>query len=145
MTEGRTLTAAAEALAFNYDYAREIVRHYNAEGAVGLRNRCKDSRGSSPQALLTVEQCEELDQRLQAPPVDGGVWTGPKVAQVLAKMTGREHVWPQRGWDYLKLLGYSCQLPRPRHDEADKTAQSAFKKLGSAKNSDSTAVPRGNG
>ena len=91
------------------DYAREIVHSYNAEGAEGLRNRRKDSRPSSRQALLTIEQCEELDERLQAPPADGGVWNGPKVARAIAEMTGREHVWPQRGWDYLKLLGYSSQ------------------------------------
>jgi len=125
---GKTLTAAAEAISCNYDYAREIVGNYNAEGADGLRNRRKDSRASSSKALLTIEQCEELDQRLQVPPADGGVWSGPKVAQVIAEMTGREHVWPQRGWDYLKLLGYSCQAPRPQHTEADKAAQSAFKK-----------------
>lgn len=104
------------------------MRSYNAEGADGLRNRRKDSRASSPKALLTIEQCEELDQRLQTPPADGGVWSGPKVAQVIAEMTGREHVWPQRGWEYLKLLGYSCQSPRPCHDKADKAAQAAFKK-----------------
>jgi len=128
VTEGKTLTAAAAVLAYNYDYAREIIHSYNAEGADGLRNRRKDSRPSSPQALLTIEQCEELDQRLQEPPADGGIWNGPKVAQVIAEMTSREHVWPQRGWDYLKLLGYSCQSPRPRHDRADKAAQSFFKK-----------------
>lgn len=104
------------------------MRSYNAEGADGLRNRRKNSRASSPKALLTIEQCEELDQRLQTPPADGGVWSGPKVAQVIAEMTGREHVWPQRGWEYLKLLGYSCQSPRPCHDKADKAAQAAFKK-----------------
>lgn len=128
VTAGKTLTAAAEAIAFNYDYAREIVSNYNAEGAEGLRNRRKDSRPHATPGLLTIEQCEELDERLQTPPSDGGVWNGPKVAKVIAQMTGREHVWPQRGWDYLKRLGYSSQSPRPRHDKADKAAQSAFKK-----------------
>ncbi|NJM96647.1 MAG: winged helix-turn-helix domain-containing protein [Phormidesmis sp. RL_2_1] len=28
----------------------------------------------------------------------------------------------------MKLLGYSCQEPRPRHKKADQAAQSAFKK-----------------
>ena len=128
VTEGKTLTAAAEAIAYNYDYAREIVRSYNTEGAAGLRNRRKDSRPHSKSGLLTIEQCEQLDERLQAPPLDGGTWNGPKVAQVIAEMTGREHVWPQRGWEYLKLLGYSSQSPRPRHDKADEAAQQAFKK-----------------
>jgi len=128
VSEGKTLTAAAEAIAYNYDYARDIVGSYNTHGAAGLRNRRKDSRPGASRSLLTVEQCEELDERLQVPPIDGGVWSGPKVAQVIAEMTGRKHVWLQRGWDYLKLLGYSCQSPRPRHDKADSAAQAAFKK-----------------
>lgn len=128
VSEGKTLTASAQAIAFNYDYAREIVHSYNAYGAEGLRNRRKDSRTGKTRALLSKQQCEALDQRLQSPPDDGGVWSGPKVAQVIAKMTGRDHVWPQRGWDYLKLLGYSCQEPRPRHTKAEASAQTAFKK-----------------
>jgi len=30
-------------------------------------------------------------------------------------------VWPQRGWDYLKKLGHSLQMPRPRHVRAPLT------------------------
>ncbi|MDE5115210.1 MAG: helix-turn-helix domain-containing protein, partial [Trichodesmium sp. St15_bin1_1] len=39
------------------------------------------------------------------PAPDGGAWSGPKVADWIAKKTGRDHVWPQRGWDYLKKFG----------------------------------------
>src|SRR3954451_25103043 len=35
-----------------------------------------------------------------APPADGGLWTGPKVATWMAARLGRQ-VRPQRGWDYL--------------------------------------------
>lgn len=129
VSSGQTLTTAAKAIGFNYDYARDIVKAYNTKGAEGLRNRRRDSRPhSKSRALLDSQQREELRQRLQTPPPDGGVWSGPKVAQAIAKMTGRKHVWPQRGWDYLKWLGYSCQEPRPRHQKADAVAQSAFKK-----------------
>ena len=129
VSNGQTLTAASTAIGFNYDYARDIVKAYNAEGAAGLRNRRRQSRphGKS-RALLNAQQRDELKQQLQTPPPDGGVWSGPKVAQAIAKMTGRQHVWPQRGWDYLKWLGYSCQVPRPRHQKADAAAQNAFKK-----------------
>ncbi|WP_227500082.1 helix-turn-helix domain-containing protein [Synechococcus sp. PCC 7335] len=67
VSEGKTLTAAAEVIADNYHYAREIVSNYNAAGAEGLRNRRKDSRPNSMQGVLTIEQCEALDERLQAP------------------------------------------------------------------------------
>jgi transposase len=65
---------------------------------------------------------------LQSPPDDDGVWSGPKVAQVIAEVTGVAKVWPQRGWDYLKRLEQSLQVPRPRHCKGDAEAQEAFKK-----------------
>ena len=79
-------------------------------------------------ALLSAAQQEELDQVLQSPPADGGLWSGPKVAQWIAQTTGRAQVHPQRGWDYLKKLNYSGQRPRPRHANANEEAQIAFKK-----------------
>src|SRR5918911_781015 len=72
----------------------------------------------------------ELGQRYRAaraaPPADGGLWTGPKVAAWMGVRLGRE-VWPQRGWDYLRKLGYSAQ--RPRHAKAaSPEEQAAYKK-----------------
>jgi len=37
-------------------------------------------------------------------------------------------VWPQRGWDYLKRLEQSLQVPRLRHRKGELEAQTAFKK-----------------
>jgi transposase len=37
-------------------------------------------------------------------------------------------VHPQRGWEYLRRLGYTPQVPRPQHAQADPAAQDAFKK-----------------
>ncbi|WOD37036.1 winged helix-turn-helix domain-containing protein [Nodosilinea sp. E11] len=68
-----------------------------------------------------------MEARLQFPPDDDGVWSGPKVAQVIAEVTGVPKVWPQRGWDYLKRLEQSLQVPRPRHRKGDPEAQEAFK------------------
>ncbi len=51
-----------------------------------------------------------------------------KVADWIAKKTGREKVWPQRGWDYLRKCRYSPQRPRPRHVKGDPIAQQEFKK-----------------
>ena len=82
----------------------------------------------SGRALLSEAQQEELDQALQASPPDGGLWSGPKVAQWIAQKTGRGQVHLQRGWDDLQRLHYSGQRPRPRHANADEAAQTAFKK-----------------
>jgi len=132
VSDESTLTEAAKVVGFNYDYARGIVRAYNRDGAKGLRNRRRERKPGLLKALLNPEQKAELAKRLNSPPEDGGVWSGPKVAQEIARMTGREKVWPQRGWDYLKLLGFSCQQPRPRHVKGSVVEQEAFKKTAAA-------------
>ena len=126
-----TLTEAAQVVGLNYDYARSIVRAYNREGEKGLRNRRRERKPGLLKAFLNAEQKAELAKRLNSPPDDGGIWSGPKVATEIARMTGREKVWPQRGWDYLKLLGFSCQQPRPRHTKGSVVEQEAFKKTAS--------------
>jgi hypothetical protein len=46
--------------------------------------------------------------------------------QVIAEVIGVPKVWPQRGWDYLKRLEQSLQVPRPRHRKGDPESQEAF-------------------
>jgi transposase len=121
------LLDAASSVGVSYSYARKVVYAYNRNGILSVGNGQKGRRVPS-RALLNAEQKAELDQALQSPPADGGLWSGPKVAQWIAQKTGRAHVHPQRGWDYLKKLSYSGQRPRPRHAQADQEAQSAFKK-----------------
>ena len=125
--KGWRLKEAAKVVGFNYDYAQEILNAYNLQGEVGLRNRLKDNQPPGAPPLLTPEQQQKLRERLNEPPDDGGMWTGPKVAEWIAQEIGREKVWPQRGWDYLKRLGFSWQRPRPRHTQGDPVAQEAFK------------------
>lgn len=98
-----TIKQAAQAVDLNYDYAKEIVQRYNREGPGAIKNRSQQ-RQPSARSLLTPEQQQELQTILQQPAPDGGAWSGPKVAQWIAEKTGRTHVWPQRGWDYLKRL-----------------------------------------
>lgn len=118
---------AAASVGVSYSYARKVVYAYNQDGVEMLVNR-RRGRQMSSRALLSAAQQEELDQALQSPPADGGLWSGPKVAPWIAKKTGRARVDPQRGWDYLQRLNYSGQRPRPRHANADQAAQTAFKK-----------------
>jgi transposase len=88
-----------------------------------------DRRHSNPGGtfILSQEPQAQLQQALDEPPADGGLWTGPKVARWIESQTGRKvHV--QRGWEYLKRLNYSKRVLRPRHAKADPAAQEAFKK-----------------
>jgi len=81
--------------------------------------------------LDSAHQQEDLAAALQEPPEDGGLWSGPKVAQWMQRTLGRE-IAPQRGWDYLQRVGYSSRVPRPQHAKADAEVQQAFKKTARA-------------
>ncbi|HEY9688958.1 MAG TPA: helix-turn-helix domain-containing protein [Coleofasciculaceae cyanobacterium] len=103
IAQGWTITQAARVVELSYDYAKELVRRYNQAGPNAIDRR-PAQRHRSPRSLLTTEQQQELAQLLHQPAPDGGPWSGPKVAQWIAERTGRDRVWPQRGWEYLQRL-----------------------------------------
>src|SRR5262245_16631581 len=76
---------------------REIAQRYHESGAAALADRRAQSQGA-PRLLSP-----SLQHELQSPPPDGGVWTGPKVAQWIAAKIGKR-VHRQRGWEYLRRL-----------------------------------------
>ena len=114
--KGWTIKQAAEVVGLNYDYAKEIIRRYNREGPSSIKNRNRGRRPPMAESLLTPQQQQELLEALQGPAPDGGSWSGPKVAEWIAHKTGRRHVWPQRGWDYLKRLGVELKHPTTTDD-----------------------------
>jgi hypothetical protein len=116
---GWNIKQSAIMVGINYQYAVKIVKQYNQFGPeivlkkkVQLQPR-EHKGGKKP--LLDCRQVEKLSQALENRPSDGGIWTGPKLARWIEQETGKEKVWNQRGWEYLKRLGYSCQRPRPKH------------------------------
>lgn len=127
IADGNTIQDAAQLVGLGYSYARRIVRRYNEQGPEAMRNRWREQRPPPPHPLLTLEQQEALRQALAGPAPDGGLWNGPKVAQWIKDRTGRAHVHPQRGWDYLRRLRHTPHVPRPRSEQADPAAQAAFK------------------
>jgi len=125
LAEGALTRAAAQATGYSVDWIRALVHRYNAAGVAGL----EDARHRNPggAALLPAAQQAELQARLEEPPDDGGLWTGAKVAAWIAARVGRP-VRAQRGWEYLRKLGFRPLAPRPAHAKADPAAQAAFKK-----------------
>lgn len=103
-----------------------MVRSYNRRGADGLGDLRHQNPGAKP--LLDDGKLAQLWQALQSEPADGGLWTGPKVAQWMSDLL-EQPVSPQRGWEYLKglRLWRLCVL-RPEHQEADPEEQDAWKK-----------------
>ena len=86
--------------------------------------------GAKQRALLTEEQQEELREALKKPPPDGGMWNSPKVGEWIEGKTGNKVLTQkkQRGWEYMRKLGNSPKVPRPRHKKANEAQQEAFKK-----------------
>jgi len=99
-----SIKKAAEIVGLSYDYAKEIIRRYNREGPESMRNRNRNRPTPPPRTLLTPEQQEELRLALQKPAPNGGKWTGAQVAEWIEQKTHRTHIWPQRGWEYLRRL-----------------------------------------
>lgn len=109
---------------------RKIARRYNAEGAAGLVNRQRFNPGGNRPALSEAEQ-QQLRQRLQLPPDDGGLWSGVKVGEYIEVQFGiRLH--PSTAWSYLRRLGFSLQVPRPVHHQSATVEQQAEFKAGLA-------------
>ena len=129
LAQGRTGLEVSEVLAFVPRWVEELARRYNAFGPEALGDqRRRNGRAAS---LLTEDVLAALAERVKAPPEDGGVWSGPKVAAWIARHLGLQKVHPQRGWEALKRISWSLQAPRPRHPRAATPEQQAEFKRGS--------------
>ena len=125
---GKTTSEVMEATGYCRDWIQKIARRYNSQGPEALGDRRHDNPGAKQRALLTEEHQHQLSEALAEPPSDGGMWNSRKVAEWIEATTGKKPVSKQRGWEYLRKLGHSPKVPRPRHNNADEHAQEAFKK-----------------
>lgn len=128
LMQGQGSGEVSRTVGYSVGWVRQLVGRYNTQGceAVG------DGRGANPGARPLVDEAlrEELRALLAEPvpaALGGGLWNGVKVAVWLQERLGRP-VHRQRGQEALQALGYSCQVPRPRHAKADPQQQEAFKK-----------------
>lgn len=135
---GRTCAETAAIVGYSLTWLRTMIRRYNAAGADGILDRRHMNPGGTP--LLTATQRAELRTALSEPAPDGGLWTCQKVADWIGDLLGRP-IGEQRGWDYLRRLGFSPQRPRPRETRADPDAQAAFVKGGCKPSSTPFSAP----
>ena len=125
IARGESAKRAAEISGYSPRWVSEVVRRYSEGGPEALGDRRRENSGGK--FLLDEAQRRELAEALEGPAPDGGLWSGPKVASWIEATTGKR-TYPQRGWVYLKRLGYSLKSPRPRHHKADPQEQETFKK-----------------
>lgn len=132
LSEGRTTREVCEVTGYSPGWVRQIARRYNERGMEGLGDRRHQNPGAKERALLDEAGEAQLLGALMKPPpasLGGGMWSGPKVARWIAQRRGLEEVHVQRGFEYLRKLRYSPQLPRPQNASSDASEQEAFKKL----------------
>jgi transposase len=130
MSLGDSIREVAEMVGYSEKWVRQIARRYEREGVEGLGDRRHGNPGAKQRALLDEEGQARLRQALleEAPP-GGGMWSGPKVARWIEQKIGVEKVHAQRGWEYLRKVGHSPQVPRPSNAQgANSEEREAFKK-----------------
>jgi transposase len=127
VAQGMPTAQVAQVTGYGVRWIQEIARRYRA-GPQAIRDRRHTNPGAAP--LLDGEQQEQLRAALAGPAPDGGLWTGRWVAIWMSEVLGRP-ISVQRGWEWMRRLGFTPQRPRPREMRADAAAQDAFKKGGS--------------
>ena len=130
MSIGDSMREVAETVGYSEKWVREIKRRYDSEGVEGLGDRRHTNPGAKERALLDEEGQARLRRAIveEAPP-GGGMWNGPKVALWIEEERGLEKVHVQRGFEYLRKVGMSPQVPRPSNAQgADSQEKEAFKK-----------------
>ena len=134
LSAGRRTEEVCEVTGYSLGWVRQVARRYNERGLEGLGDRRHTNPGARQRALLDEEgQAELKEALLSGPPpasLGGGMWSGPKVALWIAKRNGLEKVHAQRGFEYLRKVGMSPQVPRPSNAKgASSSEKEAFKKV----------------
>ncbi len=108
LAAGKSRAAVREVTAYAPSSLNLIIRRYNQEGLAGLKDKRHDNPGFAP--LLNEAERKALYTALGAPPEEGGVWSGKKVAAWMGRHTDKPvHV--QRGCEYLERSVSVCSTP----------------------------------
>jgi transposase len=124
LASGRPTAEVARVTGYSVRWIQELARRYRA-GPEAIGDRRHGNPGAAP--LLNGGQQAQLRVALSGPAPDGGLWTCRQVAHWMGQALGRP-VGEQRGWEWMRRLGFTPQRPRPRETRADPEAQAAFKK-----------------
>lgn len=94
-------------------------------GVKALASKGKPGRKTAP----TPAEMKKVEMALVKGPVKNGyrndLWTLRRVAEIIARVTGRPRPSISRTWGLLRTMGWSCQRParRARQQDADAVAE----------------------
>jgi transposase len=125
ISRGTLAAEAARRVGRTSGWVTQLTQRYNEGGAEAVPDRREAQPGPPP---LVAAVASELDAALRSGAPDGGLWTAPKVAAWIEERTGRS-VHETTAWRAMRRLGFTLQVPRPRHARAaDEREQARFKK-----------------
>jgi len=125
ISRGTLAAEAARRVGRTSGWVTQLTRRYNERGAEAVPERREAQPGPPP---LVAAVAAELDAALRSAAPDGGLRTAPKVAAWIAERTGRS-AHETTAWRAMRRLGFTLQVPRPRHARAaSEREQARFKK-----------------
>lgn len=126
ISRGTLAAEAARRAGRTSGWVTQLTQRYNERGAEAVPDQRGEARpGPRPRVEAVAA---ELDAALRSPAPDGGLWTAPKVAAWIEQRTG-EPMHETTAWRAMRRLGFTLQVPRPRHARAaPEREQARFKK-----------------
>lgn len=127
ISQGTRAADAARRVGRTSGWVTQLTQRYNACGAEAVATK-RGAVKPGPKPSLNAQAAIELDAALRTTAPDGGLWTAPKVARWITERTGQS-VHETTAWRAMRRLGFTLQVPRPRHRRAASAGeQAAFKK-----------------
>jgi transposase len=130
MSLGDSIREVARRVGYSQKWVREIARRYESEGVEGLGDR----RHGNPGAIREGIARRGGPSTVAPSSSRGGSTRRRDVERTESGTLDRaedsiEKVHDQRGWEYLRKVGHSPQVPRPSNAQgADSEEREAFKK-----------------
>lgn len=119
--KGHSRAQVARTLGVSWAAAHNWYRTWQREGKAGLK--AAGRAGRKPK--LTPAQLAQVEGELLRGPLAHGyatsLWTLPRIAALIAKLTGVQYH-PNHVWRILRAMGWSLQRPEHRAKERDEQA-----------------------
>ena len=127
ISRGTLASEAARRVGRTSGWVTQLTQRYNESGGEAVPDQKGEAR-PGPRPAASGELALELATALRSEAPDGGLWTAPKVAAWIEERTGRA-VHETTAWRTMRRLGFTLQVPRPRHARAaSEREQTRFKK-----------------
>ncbi len=127
ISRGTLAAEAARRVGRTSGWVTQLTQRYNKRGVEAVPDQQSEARPGPPPSV-DAAVASELAAALRSEAPDGGLWTAPKVAAWVEERT-RRAVHETTAWRAMRRLGFTLQVPRPRHARAaSEREQARFKK-----------------